>query len=563
MNAQKACAPTGKPAAWESIDWKTAAREVKRLQMRIAKAQRDGKYSKAKSLQWMLTHSFYAKVLAVKRVTEDNKGKRTPGVDGELWLTPLSKAKGIAKLSRRGYTPQPLRRVYIEKGNGKKRPLGIPTMRDRAMQTLYRMALEPVAETTADPCSYGFRPCRSTHDAIERCFSLLSHKVSPQWILEGDIKGCFDHISHDWLLAHIPMDRTILRKWLKCGILENGDWFPTEEGTPQGGAISPLLANMTLDGLQQMLRKRFRYDKAHNYRTNMVNMVRYADDFIITGRSKELLENEVLLAVEEFLAERGLELSREKTSITDIRDGFDFLGQNLRKYNGTLLTKPSKKSVNKFLSSIRATIKANLHTPQHELLFLLNPRIRGWVNYHKHAVSKQTFSTIDHEIWQCLWRWAKRRHPSKSSRWIAKRYFYTIGVRSWNFAVKIDRKQKDSQPEYHKLIWAADTPIRRFVEIKTEANPYDPKWSLYFEERENAKMLYTLRGYETMKRIFLEQKGICPVCGERITAETGWASHKGAAKRGTTIMHPNCHKQLHSPKSSDEPAFLTEGFAKA
>ena len=252
---EKSCAPTCRAEDWSSIDWNKARAYVKKLQMRIVKAQQEGHYSKVKTLQWLLTHSFYAKALAVKRVTS-NRGKNTAGVDHELWLTPEAKFKAISKLKRRGYRPQPLKRVYIPKKNGKLRPLSIPTMTDRAMQTLYKFALEPLAETYGDPNSYGFRIGRSTHDAIEQCFTDLNKGKSPEWILEGDIKGCFDHISHEWLMENIPMDTQVLQKWLKCGFVDTKRLFPTEEGTPQGGAISPTLMNMTLDGLERLLKGR-------------------------------------------------------------------------------------------------------------------------------------------------------------------------------------------------------------------------------------------------------------------------------------------------------------------
>ena len=228
----KPCAPSNKAQDWESIDWNKAHAYVKKLQMRIVKAQKEGHYSKVKSLQWLLTHSFYAKAMAVKRVTS-NAGKNTSGVDHELWLTPQAKFRAISKLNRRGYTPQPLKRHYIPKKNGKMRPLSIPTLTDRAMQTLYKFSVEPIAETYADPNSYGFRIGRSTHDAIAQCFNDLGKTDSPQWILEGDIKGCFDHISHEWLLENIPMDTQVLEKWLKCGFVETQRLFPTEEGTPR------------------------------------------------------------------------------------------------------------------------------------------------------------------------------------------------------------------------------------------------------------------------------------------------------------------------------------------
>ena len=241
-----------KATGWQEIDFKAAESYVKKLQMRIAKAVKEKRWGKVQALQWMLTHSFYAKALAVKRVTE-NQGRRTSGVDHELWLSPESKFKAIEKLERRGYRAQPLRRFYIPKKSGKLRPLSIPTMTDRAMQTLYRFALEPIAETTADIHSYGFRPNRCVQDAIERCFQNLARKSSAQWVLEGDIKGCFDNISHDWILEHIPIDKTVLWQFLKSGYVETGTLFPTETGTPQGGTISTTICNMVLEGMERQM----------------------------------------------------------------------------------------------------------------------------------------------------------------------------------------------------------------------------------------------------------------------------------------------------------------------
>src|SRR4051794_29840839 len=308
---------------WHTINWASAYRIVCRLQARIVKAIQAGRWGKVKALQYLLTHSFSGKALAVRRVTE-NQGKTTPGVDREIWDTPEKKTTAVQALKSRGYQPQPLRRVYIPKSNGKKRPLGIPTMKDRAMQALYLLALDPIAETTADPNSYGFRKERSCADAIEQCHIVLANRNAAAWILEGDIKACFDQISHDWLLAHVPMDRAILRKWLQAGYMDRHVFHDTEAGTPQGGIISPVLANLALDGLEQRLREQHPAASAKS-RQAQVNLVRYADDFIITSRTKERLEREVKPLVEQFLRERGLELSPEKTRITPLEDGFDFL----------------------------------------------------------------------------------------------------------------------------------------------------------------------------------------------------------------------------------------------
>lgn len=296
-------------------------------------------------------------------------------------------------------------------------------MKDRAMQALYLLALEPVAETTADLNSYGFRKNRATADAIEQCFIVLGNKNRAQWILEADIFGCFDNISHEWMLSHIPMDKNILRKWLRAGYLNKNVYYPTNGGTPQGGIISPVLANLVLDGLENKLRTR-------KGEQGLVNLVRYADDFIITGRTKELLETEVLPIVETHLTERGLELSPEKTRITRIDEGFDFLGQNVRKYNGKLLIKPSKKNINSFLEKTREVIKRNAATEAGSLIKILNPVIRGWVNYHRHVVSKAVFKSVDTAIFKCLWQWSKRRHPKKNRQWIKAKYFATKGRQS-------------------------------------------------------------------------------------------------------------------------------------
>lgn len=346
---------------------------------------------------------FSGKALAVRRVT-DNRGKKTPGVDGEIWDTPHKKTQAIAALCQRGYRAQPLRRTYIPKGDGKqKRPLGIPTMLDRVMQALYKLALDPIAETTEDPNSYGFRRERSPADAMAQCFLCFRQKTSPIAVYEGDIRGCFDHISHPWLLENIPIEKRMLKQWLKAGYINRNVFHPTEDGTPQGGIISPVLANMTLDGLEAAIANQ---PHRGTKRQAKLHLIRFADDFVITGSSQALLGEEIEPGVVAFLAERGLELSAEKTKLTDIEDGFDFLGQNVRKYNGKLLIKPSKQSVQEFLAKVRGIIKANPGSSAGQLIVQLNLLIRGWANYHRHVVSKKVFKQVDHAIFQALWRWA-------------------------------------------------------------------------------------------------------------------------------------------------------------
>jgi len=386
------------PTEWHQIDWGRVERTVRGMQVRIAKATQEGNWRKVKATQRMLTRSFTGKALAVKRVTE-NQGKRTPGVDGLLWSTPTAKRAAIDCLTRNGYRPLPLRRVYIPKANGKLRALGIPTMRDRAMQALYLLALAPVAETLADRNSYGFRTGRSTTDAICQCHQVFGKRGSSEWVLEADIEGCFDHIDHDWLIRHVPTDKAVLRKWLKAGVVDLGQLQTTEAGTPQGGIISPTLANLALDGLEELLADTLGATGSKIARRHKVHMVRYADDFVISGISKELLEERVRPLVEQLLAERGLRLSEAKTKVTHLDQGFDFLGWHVRRYpDGKVLVTPSRKNVNAFLAKARETIKACRGVEQTVLIWQLNPLLRGWANYHKSQVASKAFHRADAQV---------------------------------------------------------------------------------------------------------------------------------------------------------------------
>lgn len=455
MNETKSCAPADLWTAWEQIQWNKCEHEVRKLQARIVKAQKEGRHNKVKALQWMLTHSFYGKALAVKRVTS-NAGKNTTGVDHVRWNTPRKKMDAIADLKRRGYRPHPLRRVNIEKSNGKLRPLGIPTLKDRAMQALYHLALDPVAEATADTHSYGFRKERSTKDAKEMCFTVLSRKIAPQWVLEGDIKGCFDHISHEWMLKHIPMDKMILRKWLKSGYVFHNKLYPTYEGTPQGGIISPTLANMVLSGMQTMLSERFKVRTGKNYYNPKINIVKYADDFIVTGKDKDILEKEVKPAIKEFLAERGLTLSEEKTKITH-------------------------------------------------------------------------------------YRWAKRRHPKKSKRWVKHKYYHTLGKDRWRFGLWI---KKDAEKQLYYLKRVTDVLKADHILIKGEANPYDTEYRTYFDKRHTRNILDHFNGGRYIRNMWEKQMRRCKACGEPITTNTPWLMTYRVVnnKRIKYLVHEDCCK---------------------
>ena len=480
--ATGAGAPSHPERMWLQADWHCIEEEVKRLQVRIAKATKECRWGKVKALQHLLTHSHCGKMLAVKRVT-DNRGKRTPGIDGKTWSTPAAKWTGMQSMRQRNYRALPLRRIYIPKSNGKKRPLGIPSMSCRALQALWKLALEPVSESLADPNSYGFRPERSTADAVEYCFITLAKRSSPEWVLEGDIRGCFDNFSHDWIIKNIPMDKAILRQWLKAGFIEKGTLFATEAGTPQGGVISPVIANMTLDGLEAAVYASVGSTE-HARRKSKINVVRYADDFVVTGSSKDTLEHKVLPAVRQFLAIRGLELSQEKTRITHISEGFDFLGQNVRKYDGKLLIKPATKSVKSLMEKVKEIFKKNRDGTQANLIRQLNPVVRGWAMYHRHVVSKALFSSIDARIWHLLWTWAKRRHPAKGADWVRRKYFHSKGSQHWVFAAETEI---DGQRRQLRLFCASTIPIVRHVKIRSLANPFDTQWSPYFARRHAAK----------------------------------------------------------------------------
>jgi len=571
--AQAVGAVSREAAEWYAIDWQAIHRYVRRLQVRIVQATKESRWGKVRALQRLLTHSYSGKVLAVRRVTENN-GKKTPGVDQEIWDTPEKKTQAVHALKRRGYQSQPLRRVYIPKSDGKTmRPLGIPTMKDRAQQALYLLALAPVVETTADKNSYGFRQQRSCADAMVQCFLAL-RSANTQWILEGDIKSCFDKISHDWLLAHVPIDRVILQKWLKSGYMEKHVLHETTDGTPQGGIISPALANCALDGLERLLQEKYpagKRLKSLGGEKPCVNLVRYADDFVITSKSKELLAGEIKPLVEQFLQERGLELSPTKTVITHVEHGFDFLGQNVRRYpNGKLFIMPSKKNVGTFLKGIRRIIKDAHGVSAADLIDQLNPKIRGWANYHRHVVSKRTFGHVDCNIFSSLWQWARRRHPNKSPRWFKPKYFDRRGNRDWSFFG--ETCDDEGRPTKVWLYYAKSTPIKRHVKVKGEANPYDPTYETYFEEREGAHMLETFRGTRTLRYLWYEQRGLCTQCNTKITRITGWRLHycvprvmggsTGATNR--VLLHPECHDRVHRQRLSvSKPRLLTGGVRRA
>jgi RNA-directed DNA polymerase len=558
---------TERTTTWNSVNWKNANKVVKRLRQRIFKATKDGNLKRVGSLQKLLMRSFSNIVLSVRRVTQLNSGKKTAGVDKLLVLTPGARGTLVDILTKCiPWKPLPVKRMYIRKSNGKQRPLGIPCIIDRCIQAIVKNALEPYWEAIFERTSYGFRPGRCVHDAIERVHSMAKANSTKQWVVDADIEGCFDNIAHEPLLkliGNFPA-RKLIQLWLKAGYVDKGVFYDTEYGVPQGGTISPLLANIALHGMESALG--IRYDK-HGHTIGNRGIVRYADDLVVFCKSQE----DTLRAVDDlscFLQTRGLALSKSKTQIVHLTQGFNFLGFNIRWYQNKstktgriVLIKPSKESLQAVRDKIRQVWLDNKSRNVNYLIGKLNPIIRGVANYYRTVVSSQIFSKLDSWMYVREKRYSKRMHPKKNSSWRKQRYWGRLNLDredNWVFG------DKQSGQHLLKFSWFN---IRRHTMVKGDASPDDPKLQEYWESRNKIKSKNLIPSYQKLAR---KQEYKCPVCGESLfNDEPIQKHHKIPRTKGGNdsyanleLVHYYCHQQIHSvgqnKKSEEEVSGLND-----
>lgn len=476
--------PEDEALDWPSIDWRRVEGDVRRLRQRIFTASKAGDTKRVRSLQKLMLRSRANTLASVRRVTERNAGRTTAGVDGRVVVAPRDKAHLADWVHHhaRPWRPRPVKRMYVPKANGKQRPLGVPVIVDRVLQARVVSALEPEWEARFEPRSYGFRPGRGCHDAIEAIYKVARGKRPlRQWVLDADLAAAFDRIDHDHLAAALGTfpARGLVERWLKAGVVENGCLAPTEEGTPQGGVISPLLLNVALHGMEEAAGVRYRATGIHAGKTvpGSPALVRYADDLVALCDSREQAD-EVKQRLAAWLAPRGLAFNEDKTQVVHLDDGFDFLGFNVRRYRGKLLIKPSKAATRRIRERLAAEMKALRGANVAAVLQRLNPIIRGWAAYYRTVVSTETFASLDAYMWTLAYKWAKHGHPSKPRRWVVDRYFGAFNRSRRDRWVLGDR---DSGAYLLKFAW---TGIVRHQMVKGGASPDDPALAEYWAERQ-------------------------------------------------------------------------------